>query len=138
MRLYVHGNKTDRTDVKGILEAYRNEDIRSVPLKTPAHQTVVALHRLRGAWVAERTARLSTSDLVIDGGVQIRLVRQPAHATSWPGLLPRPVRDATRTPGTSAATPRSIQTSLGLGPLRNGTAITAAKTMDAPSAELHE
>ena len=60
MRPYVHGNKTDRTDVKGILEAYRNEDIRPVPLKTPAHQTVVALQRLRGAWVAERTARLNT------------------------------------------------------------------------------
>jgi len=29
-----------------------------------------------------------------------RPVRQPAHATSWPGLLPRPVRDPTRTPGT--------------------------------------
>jgi transposase len=60
VRPYVRGNKTDRTDVKGILEAYRNEDIRPVPLKTPAHQTVVALHRLRGAWVAERTARLNT------------------------------------------------------------------------------
>ena len=35
MRPYVRENKTDRTDVKGILEAYRNEDIRPVPLKTP-------------------------------------------------------------------------------------------------------
>ena len=60
VRPYVRGNKTDRTDVKGILEAYRNEDIRPVPLKTPAHQTLVALHRLRSAWVAERTARLNT------------------------------------------------------------------------------
>ena len=53
-------DKTDRTDVKGILEAYRNEDIRPVPIKTPAHQALVALHRLRSAWVADRTARLNT------------------------------------------------------------------------------
>ena len=60
VRPYVRGNKTDRTDVKGILEAYRNEDIRPVPVKTPAHQALAALHRLRSAWVAERTARLNT------------------------------------------------------------------------------
>jgi transposase len=60
VRPYVRGNKTDRTDVKGILEAYRNEDIRPVPIKTPARQTLVALHRLRGAWLTERTARLNT------------------------------------------------------------------------------
>jgi len=60
VRPYVRGNKTDRTDVKGILEAYRNEDIRPVPIKTPGHQALVALHRLRSAWVADRTARLNT------------------------------------------------------------------------------
>jgi transposase len=60
VRPYVRGNKTDRTDVKGILEAYRNEDIRAVPVKSPAHQALAALHRLRSAWVAERTARLNT------------------------------------------------------------------------------
>lgn len=60
VRPYVRGNKADRTDVKGILEAYRNEEIRPVPIKTPAHQALVALHRLRSAWVADRTARLNT------------------------------------------------------------------------------
>jgi transposase len=60
VRPYVRGNKTDRTDVKGILEAYRNEDIRAVPVKTPGHQALAALHRLRSAWVAARTARLNT------------------------------------------------------------------------------
>jgi transposase len=60
VRPYVRGNKTDRTDVKGILEAYRNEEIRPVPIKSPAHQALTALHRLRSAWVAERTARLNT------------------------------------------------------------------------------
>jgi transposase len=56
----VRGNKTDRNDVKGILEAFRNEDIRPVPLKSSTHQALAALHRLRSAWVAERTARLNT------------------------------------------------------------------------------
>lgn len=60
VRPYVRGNKTDRTDVKGILEAFRNEDIRPVPIKSSAHQALTALHRLRSAWVAERTARLNT------------------------------------------------------------------------------
>lgn len=60
VRPYVRGNKTDRTDVKGILEAYRNDEIRPVPIKTPAHQALVALHRLRSAWIADRTARLNT------------------------------------------------------------------------------
>jgi transposase len=59
VRPYVRGNKTDRTDVKGLLEAFRNEEIRPVPLKTPTHQAVAALHRLRSGWVVERTARLN-------------------------------------------------------------------------------
>jgi len=57
---YRRGNKTDRTDCKALLEAYRNEDIRPVPPKTPAQQTLVALHRLRSAWMAARTARINT------------------------------------------------------------------------------
>jgi transposase len=60
VRPYVRGNKTDRTDVKGILEAFRNEEIRPVPIKSSSHQALTALHRLRSAWVAERTARLNT------------------------------------------------------------------------------
>src|SRR6267142_4134618 len=50
VRPYVRGNKTDRTDVKGILEAFRNEEIRPVPIKSSAHQALTALHRLRSAW----------------------------------------------------------------------------------------
>jgi transposase len=36
VRPYVRGNKTDRTDAKGILEASRNEDIHPVPVKSAA------------------------------------------------------------------------------------------------------
>jgi transposase len=58
-RPYVHRDKTDRTDAKGLLEAYRNEDVRQVPVKTEAQQALAAMHRLRSAWMATRTARIN-------------------------------------------------------------------------------
>lgn len=57
---YVPGNKTDRADAKAILEAARNRDIRPVPVKTIDQQALTALHRLRSAWIADRTARINT------------------------------------------------------------------------------
>ncbi|MGH9641985.1 MAG: IS110 family transposase, partial [Terriglobales bacterium] len=60
VRPYVLRNKTDRTDVKGLLEAYRNEDIHQVPVKSVEQQVLVALHRLRAAAMAERTATINT------------------------------------------------------------------------------
>jgi len=60
VRPYVRRNKTDRTDAKGILEASRNEDIHPVPVKTVAQQVLTSLHRLRQAWMTERTARINT------------------------------------------------------------------------------
>lgn len=59
-RAYVPRNKTDRTDVKGLLEAIRNEELRPVPVKSVVQQALAALHRLRSAWMAARTARLNT------------------------------------------------------------------------------
>lgn len=59
VRPYVLRNKTDRTDTTGMLEAYRNEAIRPVPIKTVAQQVLGTLHRLRSGWVAERTARIN-------------------------------------------------------------------------------
>ena len=59
VRPYVHGNKTDRTDVKGILEAFRNTDIRPVPVKTLAQHQLGALHRVGSGWMATRTARIN-------------------------------------------------------------------------------
>ena len=38
VRPYVQRSKTDRTDVKGMLEAWRNSDIRPVPVKTESQQ----------------------------------------------------------------------------------------------------
>ena len=59
VRPYVRGNKTDRTDVKGILEAYRNAEIRPVPVKSVAQQSLATLHRFRSGWMTERTARIN-------------------------------------------------------------------------------
>jgi len=59
VRPYVQRSKTDRTDVKGILEASRNRDIKPVPVKDLSQQSITALHRFRSTWVATRTARLN-------------------------------------------------------------------------------
>ncbi len=56
---YRRGNKTDQADTKTILEALRNEEIRPVPIRTVEQQTLAALHRIRSAWLADRTARLN-------------------------------------------------------------------------------
>jgi transposase len=60
VRPYVQRNKTDRADVKGLLEADRNSDIHSVPVKTMAQQQLTALHRIRSHWMATRIARVNT------------------------------------------------------------------------------
>jgi transposase len=55
----VHRNKTDRTDAKGLLEAYRNEDFRPVPMKTVAQQALTSMRRLRSGWTAARTTQVN-------------------------------------------------------------------------------
>ena len=59
VRPYVPRNKTDSADAKALLEAYRNEAIRPVPVKSVGQQTLAALHRFRSGWMAERTARIN-------------------------------------------------------------------------------
>ena len=61
VRPYVQRNKSDQTDAKGMLEAYRNKDIKPVPVKSIEQQSVTALHRVRSSWVASRTASLNMS-----------------------------------------------------------------------------
>jgi transposase len=60
VRPYVRGNKTDRSDASGLLEAHRNEAIRPVPVKGVEQHAVAGLHRMRSAWKTTRTARLNT------------------------------------------------------------------------------
>jgi transposase len=51
----VQRSKTDRTDVKDMLEAGRNSDIRPVPIKTESQQQLTSLHRIRSTWMSART-----------------------------------------------------------------------------------
>jgi transposase len=60
VRPYVLRNKTDGADAKGLLEALRNDDVRPVPVKSVDQHVLTALHRMRSAWMATRTARLNT------------------------------------------------------------------------------
>jgi transposase len=53
-------DKTDHTDTRALLEAFRNEKIAPVPVKTLAQQAITSLHRIRSGWLATRTARLNT------------------------------------------------------------------------------
>lgn len=59
VRRYLAGNKTDRNDCKALLEAYRNDEIHAVPLKSEALQGLAGLHRVRSGWMATRTARIN-------------------------------------------------------------------------------
>ena len=61
VRPYVQRSKTDRTDVKGMLEAWRNSDIRPVPVKTESQQQLTCLHRVRSAWMGTRTMRINSA-----------------------------------------------------------------------------
>lgn len=56
---YRDGNKTDRADAIALLEASRNERIDDVPVKTIEQQALTSLHRLRSAYVADRTGRIN-------------------------------------------------------------------------------
>lgn len=57
---YITRNKTDRADAKGLLEAYRNDQIHRVPIKTIDQQTLGTVHRLRSRWIKARTAQVNT------------------------------------------------------------------------------
>jgi transposase len=101
VRPYVRRNKTDRTDTKGMLEAYRNEEIRPVPVKSVAQQTLASLHRVRSGWLAERTARINTlRGLLREFGIVIPLGAQHAVPAAWAqledaeGEVPGPLRPA--------------------------------------------
>jgi transposase len=56
---YVRRSKTDSADAKALLEAFRNEAIRPVPIKSVGQQSLGGLHRFRSGWLAERTARIN-------------------------------------------------------------------------------
>jgi transposase len=57
VRPYVVRNKTDRTDVDALLEAYRNDQIRPVPIKTVTQQVLGS--RILSAGCPTRSSRAS-------------------------------------------------------------------------------
>lgn len=61
VRPYVQRSKTDRADVKGMLEAWRNTEIRPVPVKTESQQQLTALHRVRAGLMVTRTMRINSA-----------------------------------------------------------------------------
>lgn len=74
VRPYVHGNKTDRADAAGLLEALRCGSLRSVPVNTVEQQGVQALHRAREFHKAQRTAAINlVRGLLAEYGIVIPL-----------------------------------------------------------------
>jgi transposase len=99
VRPYVRRNKTDRTDAEALLEAARCGDIRPVPVKTLEQQTLLALHRVRRHWQADRTARINAMRGLLRGhglpigvGARTALTRIPALIEDATVVLPDPVR----------------------------------------------
>ena len=84
VRPYVLRDKTDRADAKGLLEAYRNDSIRPVPIKTPQQQLLGSLHRLRAGWLSDRTARINTlRGLLREQGIFIPLGARNVVPQVW-------------------------------------------------------
>jgi transposase len=84
VRPYVRRNKTDHTDAKALVEAYRNGEIRPVPVKTREQQVLTALHRFRSGWVRERTARINAlRGLLREQGVFIRVGAKYVLPAVW-------------------------------------------------------
>lgn len=100
VRPYVTRNKTDRADAKGILEARRNTEIRTVPIKSLSQQVIGSIHRFRSGWIGARTAQVNTLrgllreiGLVIPVGIDkvvptVRLLVEDADSTVPEGLRP--------------------------------------------------
>ena len=84
VKAYVRGNKNDYNDARAIAEAAQRPDLRLVTVKTVEQQDVQALHRLREARVAERTALsnqirglLAEYGIVFAQGVRVLRQRLP-------------------------------------------------------------
>jgi len=84
VRPYRKRNKTDRADAAALIQAARDPDILPVAIKSEYQQSILALHRIRSAWVAQRTARINlVRGLLREFGVML-----PAGAANVaPGAL---------------------------------------------------
>ena len=90
VRPYRRRNKTDRADTNAILEAARAPDITPVPVKTPEHQALQGLHRIRAQWMRTRQARINLMrGLLRELGITI-----PQGARTALSRIPELVEDA--------------------------------------------
>ena len=77
-------NKTDQSDAKGMLEAYRNKDIKAVPVKSNSRNKASLLHRVRSSWAGSRTARINMiRGLLRELGIFIRWELGKSYPGSW-------------------------------------------------------
>ena len=84
VRPYVLRNKTDRNDADAILEAFRNQQIQHVPVKSVTQQVLGTLHRLRSGWLGERTARVNClRGLLRELGFFIPVGRRQVLPEAW-------------------------------------------------------
>jgi transposase len=74
---YVKRGKTDAGDAEAICEAVRRPTMRFVAVKSPAQQSILALHRTRGLLIRQRTqlvnmirAQLAEFGIVLAKGIQ--------------------------------------------------------------------
>lgn len=58
---YVKRNKTDAADAEAICEAVGRPNMRFVPIKSIDQQAVLTLHRVRSAFVRQRTSAINTA-----------------------------------------------------------------------------
>ena len=100
VRPYVQRDKTDRTDVKGMLEAWRNSDIRPVPVKSESQQQLTSLHRVRSCWIEARTQRINAArgllrefGMVFPLGAAALANRVQERIADANSELPMPVRE---------------------------------------------
>lgn len=90
VRPFVKANKTDFVDAQAICEAASRPSMRFVALKTPEQQVLLALHRVREALVAERTATSNRiHGFLLEFGVS--LPKGALAITRLPVLLDDPV-----------------------------------------------
>jgi transposase len=83
VRPYVRRNKTDRNDAAALVEAARNSDIRSVPVKSEYQQAIQSLHRLRQQYIRTRTSRINTlRGMLREFGILVPLGPKAAITTS--------------------------------------------------------
>lgn len=91
VRPFVKGNKTDFADAEAICEAASRPSMRFVAVKTPEQQTLLALHRVREALVAERTATVNQiHGLLLEFGVSLPV--GSLAITRLPALLDDPAQ----------------------------------------------